>query len=178
MKIPNKHISIFDKFLDITAYFVGCVILCLMFAVCLNVIFRYFFDHPITGVEEITEYFLLIITFIGSAWLLREEQHVKVDILFVMITPIKELFLNIVNSCIGIFISLILIWYGTKVSWEHFQSHAYFSSILEFPKAPIFSVIPIGSVFLLIQFIRRALHNYADWKSQKEQKQSDIGGSK
>ncbi len=165
MKATEKLASVFDTLLDFTSFLVGSVILFLMLAVSLNVLLRYIFDRPISGVEEITEYFLLFVTFIGAAWLLRDEGHVTVDILMGMLTPKKQALLNSVSSMVGIIISSTLLWYGGRVTLSSFREEAYFSSILEFPKAPIFGIIPIGSLLLLVQFVRRALQNIKAWRS-------------
>jgi TRAP-type C4-dicarboxylate transport system permease small subunit len=165
--MSEKLSSLFDLFLNLTSFLVGGVILSLMLAVCVNVLLRYIFNRPIAGVEEITEYFLLFITFIGAAWLLREEGHVKVDILLGRLSSRRQALMSAVSSLIGILISSTLVWYGGRVTWDNLQQEAYFSSILEFPKAPVFAIIPLGSSLLLIQFIRRTLQNLQNWRSEK-----------
>ena len=73
MKQPKGDPSLFDRFLDVSPVISGIIIVLIMLAVCANVIMRYFLNRPIVGIDEISEYLLLFITFIGSAWLLREE---------------------------------------------------------------------------------------------------------
>ena len=51
---------------------------CLVFA---NVVSRYVFNHSIIWVEELTQYQMIWITFLGAGLALREGRHVAVDIL-------------------------------------------------------------------------------------------------
>jgi TRAP-type C4-dicarboxylate transport system permease small subunit len=164
MKQPKGDPSLFDRFLDVSPVISGIIIVLIMLAVCANVIMRYFLNRPIVGIDEISEYLLLFITFIGSAWLLREEGHVGVDILLIRLSNKSNAFLGIFSSLIGIFICLILIWFGSKVVWINFQRGSYFPSLLEIPKAPVLAIIPLGSFLLLLQFLRRTARNVQEWR--------------
>ena len=164
MKQPKRDPSLFDRFLDLSPIISGIIIVLIMLAVCANVIMRYFLNRPIVGVDEISEYLLLFITFIGSAWLLKEEGHVGVDILLIRLSRNSNAFLGIFSSLIGVFICLVLIWFGSKVVWINFQRGSYFPSLLEIPKAPVLAIIPFGCFLLLIQFLRRTAKNVRDWR--------------
>jgi TRAP-type C4-dicarboxylate transport system permease small subunit len=95
------------------------------------------------GVEEVTEQLLLYITFMGTAWLLKKEGHVAVDFVLLRMRPKTRSFFGIVSCLIGILICAALTWYGFKVTWVNLRQGAYFSSVLELPKAPVFVIIPI-----------------------------------
>ena len=65
MKQPKEDPSPFDRFLDVSPVISGIIIVLIMLAICVNVIMRYFLNRPIAGIDEISEYLLLFITFIG-----------------------------------------------------------------------------------------------------------------
>jgi TRAP-type C4-dicarboxylate transport system permease small subunit len=117
---------------------------------------RYFLNQPLQWIIEITEYALLYITFLATAWLLKREGHVTVDVILNRLGKRTQSFLGIFSSVIGIIVSSCLIWYGVEVAWDHFQRGIYNPTVLEFPKAPIIAIIPLGSLVLLFQFLRRA----------------------
>ena len=146
---------IFDKILDLMNLMAGAILVFITLSVCWDVILRYFLDRPQVWVTEITECFLLYITFLGSAWLLREEGHVKVDIILSRLSPKTLDFLGIVTSLLGIFVCFVLTFYGFRLSWHYFQRGMYTPSAMEIPVSAIIIIIPIGSLMLLIQFLRR-----------------------
>ena len=160
---------IFDRILDSLAFLAGSTVIFLMLCVSLNVIMRYAFNRPIVGVEDITEHLLLFVTFLGTAWVLRKEGHVAIDFLVIRWSPRTQAFCKIITSLLGIVICTTLTLYGLKVTLAYFQSKAYFSSVLQFPKAPIFVVIPIGSFLLLIQFVRRAARTIEEIRSNTKE---------
>ena len=71
----------FDRILDSLAAMAGGLILFACLIVSYEVFMRYFLNSPTSWTLEISEYCLLWITFLGTAWLLREDGHVKVDLL-------------------------------------------------------------------------------------------------
>jgi TRAP-type C4-dicarboxylate transport system permease small subunit len=122
---------------------------------------RYFLNRPLQWVIELTEYALLYVTFLGSAWLLKQEGHITVDVILVQFSERTQVRLKIFSSIIGVIVSLFLVWYGFEVSWDHYKEGIYNITVLEFPKAPILAIIPIGSLILLMQFIRRTCESIA-----------------
>jgi C4-dicarboxylate transporter DctQ subunit len=151
----KKFLSIFDRLMDVMAMLAGVILVFIMLFICLEVILRDLFNYPIVGVTQITECLLLYITFLGSAWLLREEGHVKVDILIDRLNPKAAAFLGIIGSVIGIIVSVILTFFGFSLTWYFYRKGLYTPTILELPLSLIIIIIPIGSLMLIVQFIRR-----------------------
>jgi C4-dicarboxylate transporter DctQ subunit len=151
----KRFLKIFDQCLDFLSSLAGAILIFIMLSVCLEVIMRYFFNRPLIWVTEVTECLLLYITFLGTAWLLREDGHVTVDIVLNRLRPRVAAFLGVVNSVIGSLVALVLTWYGALVMWDKFQRNVYTPSIMEIPIAAIIVIIPVGSVMLLTQFILR-----------------------
>ena len=151
----NRSLDIFDRIINIMTYLAGILLVFIMLSVCLEVILRSFFNRPQIWVTEVTECLLLYITFLGTAWLLREEGHVKIDVLLDRVKPKTVALLGIISSLIGLFVSLILAIYGLGVTWNYFQRGIYTPTAMEIPVFAILAIIPIGSLMLFIQFIRR-----------------------
>lgn len=147
--------AIYDAVLNALAFFAALLLVLLMLAVTLDVIMRYFLDLPQFWVGELAEYSLLYITFTGTAWVLRKDGHVKIDILMAHITPRKTKILDAVGSVIGIVVCAVLTYYGVDVAWDHIARGVYNPTLMEFPKGPLIAIIPIGAFLLFIQFVRR-----------------------
>ena len=158
---------ILDKIMEIFAFLAGLILAFILLSVCLEVFMRYFLNRPLQWVVELTEYALLYITFLGTAWLLKRGGHINVDIFLSLLSSRNRAGLKFFSSLIGIIVSFCLVWYGFAVSWEHFQDGIYNLTLLEFPKAPLLAIIPIGSLLLLAQFIRRAYGSLAVFMGKK-----------
>ena len=162
MNFLAKIGRVLDKIEDSFSFIAGIMLAFIMLSVCLEVFMRYFLNRPLQWVIELTEYALLYITFLGTAWLLKGEGHITVDVILIRFGPKTQSCLKIFSSVIGIIISFFLVWYGFEVTWENYREGIYNITVLEFPKAPILVIIPVGSLILLLQFIRRAYGSLLD----------------
>jgi TRAP-type C4-dicarboxylate transport system permease small subunit len=161
-----------DKAMEGMTFVAGLLLVFIMLAVCSDVILRTFFEAPQLWVTEVTEVLLLYITFLTSAWLLREEGHVRVDIVINRLKPRTVAFLGIVSSLIGVLVSLVLVIFGTALTWDYCQRGVYTPSVMEFPVYLILLVIPFGSLALLLQFVRRAVRNLGGFLIETSKKES------
>ena len=164
MKLLTKGSSVFDYIIGSLTYLAAAILTFIMLAVCWDVIARALWGQPLKWVLEFSEYSLLYITFLGTAWVLKREGHVIVDIGLNQLNPSNRALLNVVTSILGVLICAILTWYGWDVSWEHLQQGYYQPTVIQPPDFPIFVIIPIGFFLLLIQFIRRAYKHLGDWR--------------
>lgn len=175
MKVTETAWAILDK--TITALMVLACALVLLdtLAVSVDVILRYSLGITWTGLFEITEYSLLWITFLSTAWILKVDGHIRVDLLLSRLNPRNRAITNIVTSIICIILLGVLIWYSAKLTLNHYQMGTYISSILQPVKWPIEIIIPIGYFLLFIVLLRKTYGYLTSWKalSQGELKQSD-----
>jgi TRAP-type C4-dicarboxylate transport system permease small subunit len=161
----TKGYGIFDRIIDATAYIAFGLLIFSWFSVCAEVVFRYFLRQPIIWVVEVTEYIMVQITFVGSAWLLRKEGHVTVDVVTSRLNEKNRTLFLMITSVIGFVIFLIITWWGIVATWGAYQEHLYIPKQLEMPKFLVMLVIPFGSFMLAGQFLRRTLSAVSTWRS-------------
>ena len=155
----KRLLHILDRTMEGMTFLAGLLLVFIMLSVCTDVVLRTFFEKPQMWVTEVTEVLLLYITFLASAWLLRDEDHVRVDIILTRMNPRVIAFLGIISSVIGIFVTAVLTYFGATVTWDYFQRGIYTPTAMEIPVYLILIVIPAGSLLLFLQFIRRAVEN-------------------
>lgn len=159
---------IFDRLLG-GLILISCVLLSLVtLSVCLEVVLRYLFNHPQVWVIELAEYALLYITFLGAAWGLREEAHISIDLFTNLMGPRGRAVCGYVSDVMCASVSVVLLVYGVRVTWDYFSKGLYNPTILEIPTAYILIVIPLGGLTLLVQSIRRGLRRVAAQVSSPE----------
>jgi len=154
LKITKYLEGVFVVTIKAMAIFAGVLLFLLMLTVSVDVIMRYLVKRPMFWVGELVEYALLYITFVGTPWVLKEDGHVKVDILIKRMGSQKRKIFNVIASLIGIFVCVILTYYGLRVTWDNFVRGVCNPTLMEFPKAPLLAIIPIGGFLLIIQFMR------------------------
>ncbi len=156
MKLLTKAVVFLDHAIGIAFNTAGILILFITFSVGLNVVMRYFFNRPLKGVDELCEYSLVYIAFLGAAMVLKKNKHVILDLLVSRLELRSAALLNTITSIVCLVICLILTWYGATVTLKYFQTGVLGSTTeLGIPSAATFIIIPIGSFLLAIQFCRR-----------------------
>lgn len=157
----------FDKLTGALMVGAAVILALLMLAVCWDVMARTLFDRPLAWVLEFTEYGLLYMTFLSTAWVLKKEGHVTSDLLLSALGPRTQAGLNTATSILGAVICMILAVFGAMVSWEKLQSGAFQPTAMQPPDFPIFAVIPLGSLLLAVQFLRRARRWARTWSQAR-----------
>lgn len=147
---------VFDRVLDLGAALAAVLLLAVMLATAIKVIFRYVLHEGLVGVDQISGTLLLYITFLGAAWVLRREEHVTIDLLTGGLSPKVRRHLHTITSIAGAFVCLALTVYGTIETVGSWQAGIRVAAELEIPRAINLAVIPLGSLCLFLQFVRRA----------------------
>lgn len=151
---------IFDKMLDTMALVAGIFSITIMVLICYLVVMRYLFHKPPAWVLEICEYLLIYITFLSSAWLLRKNGHVRVDIILNWIPSSAKNALLIFTSFLGCLSCCAIAWFGLLVTLDKFSRNILTIQTLRVPEWILFCIIPIGSLFLLLEFLRQTFASF------------------
>lgn len=149
----------FDLLINLSAIMAAAILIFIMLSVCAEIIMRYFFNNPLIWVIEISEYGLLYVTFLGTAWVLRRGAHISVDLFIDLLRPSLGNLLKIFSAVAGIFVCYIFVRYGVSVVREYYLSGSARPTSLEVPTFLVLWIIPYGGILLLLQFVRN-LFNY------------------
>ncbi|MBU2609080.1 MAG: TRAP transporter small permease [Chloroflexi bacterium] len=154
----------FDRLLTFFSVVGMLLIAGMMLAVVAKVAMRYFFNSPIVWVIDITEYAMLFITFLGTAWLLKREGHVIMDLLLDRLNHKNRHLAIAITSVVAATTCFIITWYGVVVGFDWYNINYFYQGALDIPAFYLEAVIPVGMLLVAIQFLRRAYNN---WKLMK-----------
>lgn len=146
---------IFDRLNTAIAWIGALMIIFMMFAISYAAIARYLWEQPVPWVVEVSSYLMLYITFLGTAWLLRQNGHVEVDLVLSNLRPRTAAGFRMVTSIAGGLVSLVLAWQGSMVTIDYFQRDVTVMGVLNTPQWMLVGVIPLGGFLLFVVFIAR-----------------------
>ena len=165
MKPENGGRSVFDRIIDIFAA-MGCLLIAgTMFLVCLDVIWNLACGRSLTWVTEIVEYSMLWLTFLGSTWVLRNNAHIRMDMVTDRISQRGRYLLGAVTSYFGAAICLILTVFAARVTLQHIRTGYRLMTYLEVPSAYINFIIPLGFLTICLEFIVRGNHSMRSYRA-------------
>ncbi|MFH1652304.1 MAG: TRAP transporter small permease [Chloroflexota bacterium] len=161
---------IFDRVNNVLASVAGFLVLVIMLLTCYQVITRYFLHNPPHWGIEVMQYMLFIFPFLGAAWLLRRQGHVRVDIVFNFLNTRSQTRLNIVSSSVGAIACFIITWFGAVAAWTNYSQGIMMTEGLVFPKFILFLFIPLGCSLLSLEFARQAVNHAASLRASAPKK--------
>lgn len=170
----SKFDRIFDRILDATLLLTGLLILYLLVTVCVDVALRNFAGRPTVWIVEVSGHVLLYLPFLSGAWVLKNEKHVKMDLLLNYMSPRGQALLNGIMYSIGAVICLAIAWFASQVTADLLRSGQPTQGVLLIPRWPITIIIPLGFVLLFIEFIRRSRYYIGTRKALRKKPETEI----
>ncbi len=165
MKFFNALGKLFD-YLNLVMVVVGAILLLgLTFIVGADITLRYLFNKPLGWVKEMSEYTLVGMGFLVAAWILKDDGHVKMDLVLNRLRPKAQTMLNIITSVISMVVVFIITWFTFRVILEFYRTGLVIPTVLEPPRWVLLTPILVGSFLLGVQFIRRTYGYIGKWKS-------------
>ena len=155
-----RAVRIFDLIVDGGAILAAVLMVAVMLTTTVKVVFRYGLREGLIGIDQISGTMLLYITFLGAAWVLRREEHVTLDLLVGRIGPGVRRQLLIWGSVAGALVCLVVSGFGAFETVTSWQRGIRIPAELEIPRAINLVVIPVGCLFLGLQFARRAWRHW------------------
>ena len=156
MRISKRFWDGFDWLLKLLANAGMVLLFLMMLSVCWEVFSRYYLGRGTAWVIEFSEYSILFMTFLGTAWLLSKDGHVEMDIVVNALQPRTQRTLKAATSILCALVCLVLTWSGAEVSLDYLQRGLHRPTLMAPPYFPLFAIIPTGFFLLFIQFLRRA----------------------
>ncbi|MCD6679648.1 MAG: TRAP transporter small permease [Burkholderiaceae bacterium] len=115
-----------------------------------NVVSRYAFNHSMVWVEELTQYQMIWIAWLGAGLALREGRHVAVDVVQDLLPgPLLRLLRWVIVAVMLAFLAT-LVWYGTRIvafSWNQE------TPMLGLPAGIPYLGIPIGAALFALHLL-------------------------
>jgi TRAP-type C4-dicarboxylate transport system permease small subunit len=132
------------------------IVVALVVSVCLEVVMRYFFGVPTRWVVEFSEYALLWLAFLAAAWILREEGHVKVEMLVEALPRGAQRALHVIVSLVAAGVCALFCWVSASYVLEVYGTGEILFRSVHVPKWAVMAVMPPGLALLALQCLRRA----------------------
>ena len=123
--------------------------------VCADVFLRNLGWGTIAWSVEVTEYMLMVATFVAAPWLLYLGDHIRIDILLRAAPPIGRWWLEVMTDLFGFGICLVLAWQSVAVAADAASQGGMVFKVLIFPEWWLNLPMAFACVLLAVEFARR-----------------------
>ena len=160
----ERAASAFGKLLEALAL-LGCAVIFLMtLMICADVLLRNVRIVPgvygIAWANEVSEAMLYLVTMLTAPWLLRQGQHIRVDIVLRAIPPRLGWVFEWVADVLGLVCCLTIAWYGARATLASINAGSLSVKTLITPEWWMLAPLPVAFLLLAIEmgFRMRRLH--------------------
>jgi TRAP-type C4-dicarboxylate transport system permease small subunit len=98
--------------------------------------------------NEVSELMLYLTTVLVAPWLLRQGQHIRVDILLTAMPPRLAWYFEWLGDLIGLACCMFMGWYAARAAWASYTAGALNIKTLVTPEW--WSLAPLPAMFLLL----------------------------
>jgi TRAP-type C4-dicarboxylate transport system permease small subunit len=139
-----------------TLLLVACLLLLVMtLLIGADVLLRNTGMGGIAPSNEISEDIIYLITLLAAPALLRQGQHIRVDIVLRALPAAVGWLLEWIGDILGIVCCLYFVWYGVRVVAESFSSGALSIKTLIMPEWWLLAPMPVAFALLSVEFLFR-----------------------
>jgi C4-dicarboxylate transporter, DctQ subunit len=157
--------KLLDRIIVVLFWVSGGLLMFVTIGTCIDVLLRYVFNRPIGWMLEVTEYAMLYIPFLGAALVLKEDGHIRIDLVITFLSERLRGWLNVATSFVGGMVMGTYTWFGAQVTLDYFRRGVPSLESLKTPMFLILMIIPIGGFFFSIQFFRQMAGYYRKLKA-------------
>jgi len=102
--------------------------------------------------NELCEDILYLITLMSAPWLLRQSQHIRVDILLRALPARVGWVMEWIGDLLGLACSLYFVWYGWKVLAASYLAGAVSIKTLVIPEWWLLAPMPLAFLLVAVEF--------------------------
>jgi TRAP-type C4-dicarboxylate transport system permease small subunit len=125
------------------------MIIPLMLLTFADVMLRGFFNKPIPGTFEISQYILAVFILLGAAYTQQVKGHVGVDFVTSRLSPRLRAICEIITTLLSLFIIAIVVWQG----WVEGITEKAVSDQLRIPQYPFRVLVAVGGFLLWLELL-------------------------
>lgn len=150
--------TFFNRVLNVCSLFSGITITVIAFIMCYDVVLRYFFLSPTYWADEVCEYIIVWSVFLGMAWVVRENAHIRVEIVFDRVSVKWQGIFNIISTILVLLFFITFFYVSAKMCLKSFQLNFTSISPLHMPMfIPQLSLV-IGGFIVILQLLNNLIH--------------------
>ncbi|MBD3306177.1 TRAP transporter small permease subunit [candidate division KSB3 bacterium] len=111
MKFLRWYIKVIDQINEKIGYVVSWLTTVMVVIVCYDVFTRYVLKKSSVAVQELEWHLFAMIFLLGAAWTLKEDKHVRVDVLYTRLSRKQQAWVNLFGSLVFLLpFALLVVW--------------------------------------------------------------------
>jgi len=146
-------LSTFDRtLLRLNRWAVIAILASMALMVFANVALRFFTDHSILWVEEVSRYLMIWLTFLGSGIVLRYGAHIGIDTLQERF-PRQAPFVRAIVFVLLLAFFVAMVWLGLRYA---ILTWGQTTPVMQIPIGAVYLAMPVGFALMIVHLVLMA----------------------
>jgi len=133
----------------------AAVVAAMTLMVCYDVLSRNMGLRSLAWINEVTEYGLPLATLAAAPWLMWRNQHVRLDLLGMVLSPAAQRRVDRISAALGLMVSLAVCGYSVVTLLDSRAAGSLVLKALVFPEWWLYLPLPLGFGLLALECGRR-----------------------
>lgn len=146
--------ALFGRLLAILNAIACSIIMLLTLLICIDVIGRGVFNHPVPGVPEIARFAVLVMFWMQMPFTLRAGRHIRSGLYLDRAGPRGRAVVEVLNALIGIAVFIVIAWWAIPEFLTVLRNNDFEGAPpVLIPLWPIWAVFILGAALTGIQYL-------------------------
>ncbi|HKL01518.1 MAG TPA: TRAP transporter small permease subunit [Desulfotignum sp.] len=156
----KKFLAVIDGISEWSGKIASFLIVFMTAILLYEVAMRFVFNAPTYWAHELTLHLFGFLAVLSGAYVLRHDQHVRIDIIYNFFPPRGKAILDAITYVIFFLYVGVLVWHGTAIAlWSIKLQQTVSPSPWGSPLWPTKAVIPVAALFLFLQGIAQFIRS-------------------
>lgn len=134
-------------------YFSGVLVLLMVASIVYDVVMRHIFNDPTIWADECSSYLLVAITFLGAAYTLVIDGHIRVETIVERFPHKVREWVEFIADILGFGFLIIFGWYAFELVWDSYTYVNLASTLLRTPLFIPQLSVALGLAWLCLQML-------------------------
>ena len=137
----------------------ACIILVLTFATVADVLGRFLFNRPLSGVIEATELGLVLIVYLAFGYTEQFEEHIVIEAAYDLMPSAMKRLCRLLAGTISVITVVIMAW-QLYIYAGRMLAGGYYTAVLGIPLYPIVLVASFGSLCYALAIVATMVKSF------------------
>lgn len=151
--MKNKKTNWIDSLSEAGGYISAIFMILIVILINTEIIVRSFFDRSTYIADEYSSYFLVAVVLLGLAYALKEQAHIRVEVIRGRLSEQGKRVVDICGILSGLLLTLFITYHSIQMVWDSYSLDITADSISETPLYIPQLMIPIGLLLFALQLI-------------------------
>jgi TRAP-type C4-dicarboxylate transport system permease small subunit len=139
-------------------FLIGALALAALALCSYNVLVRYFIPRlALEASDEVQVYLVVWGILLALGLVTAADRHVKADLFVGMFPDAFRRWVAVFGELLGLGFSLLLVWYGTAITWQAWSFGDVSTTSLRFPLWIFIAALPAGAFLMSVRYVLRLI---------------------